>query len=550
MSSTISRLAFALVAIGQLAPAGAETIQWDAEKGSVRVLAYGETEAPKFRGTPAQAAQAFLAEKRDLFNGRTSGFAPVAGQMFGFEAALPAASQPGPTPEVAVTRVDEAGDLSFVRMNQTVDGLEVLGADMVVAVRRDGGVSSYQGSYLATAHDRSLAASVATATLDPEAAEAAALEAVGAEQVAESRGAQLVWTADRDGALKKAYRVDVVALEPRGDWRVVVDAGSGQILSKENLLLFASEATGKGRVYMSNPLRDPTIQNVTLERLVGNGFLESPFVKVTNGKAQRIQANDGNFEVEASSTHFAEVMGYFHMDRIHRNLKEIEPSFAGMDFRIPLEVHSKGSFFMKNDNAYYSPMQKAMFILDPKKLNDLHLEAAVSYHEYHHAVTDAIVPGLSSVEGKAMHEGYSDYFACSLDNDPEIGEWALQPLNRPNMRDLRSGRKYPQDLHPQREPHSDGEIWAAACWTLRERIGRTKADFLVHKSRSYISGSATFKSAYEGMLAADRDHFGGANQEAVTAVFTERGIAGSAPADAVAEMAERARFRALFAALD
>jgi hypothetical protein len=286
------------------------------------------------------------------------------------------------------------------------------------------------------------------------------------------------------------------------------------------------EATGTGKIFMTNPLRDNTLQEVTLERLQSNSKLVGQFVKVKNGKANEIQVEDGNFVVDQSSTHFAEVMAYYHIDAIHQNIKEIDPAYTGMDWQISITVHDKGSFFMRNDNAFYSPFKKAMFILDPKKLNDLHLEAGVAYHEYHHAVTDNIVPGLSSTEGRAMHEGYADYFSCALTNDPELGEWALKPLNRPNMRDLRSQRKYPEDLHPNREPHSDGEIWGASCWDLRKAIPADKADFLVHRSRFYLSGNATFKSAYEGILQADQDFYDGQYAEQITAVFTARGIAG------------------------
>lgn len=496
--------------------------QWDPVRGSVRAMTFEATGAPRHAGTAEEAARAFLDSHRTLFNGR------------GLVAAFAeGAADEGPAPEVKMTRLDDTGSMRFVRFAQEVDGLPVDGGDLVVAVRADGSVSSVQGGYAAAGHDVRVRGFAEAAPIAADDAVASAKAEIAAEKLGDYQSVRLVWWVDADGKLVKSHRVDIAALRPRGDWRVFVAADDGRVLSKQNLLLFhhahdeaAAADAPKGQVYLTNPMRDANKVEVTLERLTSPDKLIGEYVRVNNGKHETITAADGNFVVDESSTHFAEVGAYYHIDKIHQNLKEIDPDFTGMDWQIPITVHDKGSFFVKKDNAFYSPFKKAMFILDPEKLNDLHLEAGVAYHEYHHAVTDNIVPGLNSVEGRAMHEGYSDYFACVLTDDPELGEWALQPLNKPHMRDLRSQRKYPQDLHPEREPHSDGEIWGAACWDLRKVIPADKADFLVHRSRFYLSGNATFKAAYQGMLQADADFLGGEFHEQIKAVFTARGIAG------------------------
>lgn len=543
---------FALAAVlaAGTTQAPAAQLEWDALRGSVRAVTFGASEAPRYGGSAAEVARAFVAENAGLFNGAA---ALRADSSFGGTGEITIQTFSGARrgePEVEIARVDEGERVSFVRMKQMYRGHEVAGADLVVAVRADGSVSAAQGGYVAAAHDLDAGTRISGSVLDDSEALAAARAALPAFVAGEHQKIDRVFWMDREGGLVSAFRVELEAAEPRADWQVFVDSASGRILETRDLMM--SFAQGKGRVHMSNPLKTPELVDVVLTDLNAGGKLVGPFTKIMNGKADTITAADGNFVVDKSSTHFAEVMGFFHVNRIHAAVKTQEPSWKGMDWQVPLTVHDKGNFFMKNDNAFYSPMKKALFILDPKKLNDLHLEAEVVYHEYHHAVTDAIVPGLSSTEGRAMHEGYADYFACSISEDPEIGEWALQPIGKPNMRDLRSGRKYPQDLHPQREPHSDGEIWAASCWDLRAKLGATKADFLVHKSRFYISGNATFKSAYEGILAADKDFFGSANQADIKAVFDARGISGptaGGEAEAV-EVAQKARFSEIYSILD
>lgn len=518
----MTRILGGFVAFSALASAAVGGgLDWNASRGSVRSLRFGKAEAPRYEGSAKDVALSFLSDRRALFNGSGALAAMgVIGHANG-QSELDA----GEDLDVKVERVDE-GQVRFVRLQQMVDGLPVAGGDMVVAVREDGGVSAVHGGYAADAHRPGLTGFSSVQTISQEDAFQAAEENLAAKQLGDYRDIQMTWWVDADGQLLKSYRVDMTAQEPRGDWRIFVDAVNGKILEKDNLLLFHSpEGAFEAQVYLSNPLRDDQLRTVQLERIVGDGTrLVGKFVKVKNGKSTPLHAPDKNFVVDEDSTHFGEVMAYYHIDRIHQNINEIDPAWNGMDWQIPITAHDKGNFWSQNDNAYYSPMQKAMFILDPKKLNDLHLEASVSYHEYHHAVTDAIVPGLRGTEGKALHEGYSDYFACALTQDAEIGEWALQPINRPHMRDLTSPRKYPQDLHPEREPHSDGEIWAAACWDLRSAIPADKADFLVHKSRFYLSSSGTFKDAYEGILQADLDYLGGQFQDAVKEVFHNRGL--------------------------
>ena len=528
--------------IGSTALAGA--LDWDPTRGSVRTLTFDRAEAPRYAGDAVAAARAFLDENRALFNGVAARTAVPPGA--GGDGVSPRLDA-GERPEVRVSRVDELDGVSFVRMQQVHAGLEVDGGDLVVALRADGSVSSVQGGYAARAHQaRGLAPEVGIPAAEALAIARADLAAAvpGGHQAD-----QLVWWVAPDGRLVKAHRVDLGAVVPRGDWRYFVDAATGEVLSKQNLLLFYQEAPGpRAMVLMTNPLHDPDLTGVNLEHLVGSqARLIGQYVRVLNGKAEEVEADpDGNFVVPQSSTHWAEVNAYFHVDRIHQNLKEIDPAFQGMDWPISITVHEAVGY----DGAHYSPAKKEIFIRDPRRLNDFHREAALTYHEYHHAVTDAVVPGLFGPETTALNEGYSDYFACAFTADARIGEWVLQPLGLPYARNLESQRHYPEDLDPEGDPHSDGEIFAAACWTLRRIIPADKADFLVHRSRFYLSSSAVFWTAYNGMRRADDDYLGGQYADAITAVFLARGIAQGATGEGAhgdgAQLARRLRFRDLY----
>jgi Zn-dependent metalloprotease len=209
----MTRLLAGLVAGTALAGnALAGTPQMDAVRGSVRSLTFEAAEAPRYQGSAEQAARNFLSEYRSLFNG---GEQPVAR---GFAATADAGLQrdEGETPEVRTTRVDQTESVRFVRFQQQVDGLDVDGADVVVAVREDGTISSVQGGYAASGHEPALRGFASPVGISSTEAMDIAKQALAAEELAGYEASELMWWVDGDGGLVKAHRVDISATKPRG----------------------------------------------------------------------------------------------------------------------------------------------------------------------------------------------------------------------------------------------------------------------------------------------------------------------------------------------
>jgi Zn-dependent metalloprotease len=131
-------------------------------------------------------------------------------------------------------------------------------------------------------------------------------------------------------------------------------------------------------------------------------------------------------------------------------------------------------------------------------LNDLVKEAAIIYHEYAHSVIQTIQPTMGTYEAGALHEGYADYFGCSLTSDPKIGEFVVEQVGKEYWRDLRSPKTY-KDFSGT-DAHADGEIWGSTCWKIREALGGHFADRLMYKSLYYLPQNATFADACEGII--------------------------------------------------
>lgn len=93
------------------------------------------------------------------------------------------------------------------------------------------------------------------------------------------------------------------------------------------------------------------------------------------------------------------------------------------------------------------------------------------YHEFTHNVILSIFDGLfisrsEDSEGYSMDEGFADYFACALNDDPIVGENVLG-------RSVENNEQYPNGPYAL-EGHEGGKIISGACWDFRKKIGPSR----------------------------------------------------------------------------
>ena len=197
-------------------------------------------------------------------------------------------------------------------------------------------------------------------------------------------------------------------------------------------------------------------------------------------------------------------------------------------------------------------------------------DMSVIGHEYTHMISNRMVAGpnsnLSGFQAGSMGESWSD-----LDATEYLLEYGFIPVNGENPTavgayvtgDPKAGsRNYPLDNNPLNysdvgydtpgpEVHSDGEIWNAVNWAIRQafinRYGsgtaaqlRSCADGLTPVaqcpgSRRWIqlvydawllmaSGNVSMLNARDAFIAADQIRFGGANRELLWNTFASHGF--------------------------
>jgi Zn-dependent metalloprotease len=424
-------------------------------------------------------------------------------------AAAAANLQDRATDGLALLRVRTSLASSHVTFAHVVSGLPVRGEEVEVHVASDGRVTALSGSFHPYPADAA-AAAAGGGSIDRGAAIAAAAAHLGVRALRAAATSRRVWI-PAAGRLVLAHEVRLPAGEPLGDFEVAVDARTGAVIGGEDQLCFA---TGEGKVYPHSPL-DNDLIHVSLGNLNALEALSGKYVKIANGAADDASAADGKYVYDPGDTHFAEVMMYHNLSKVHSYFKTL--GFSGRDRPTKATVHYGHDY----DNAFYSPMTDSLAFGDGKKLNNLSLEDNVALHEYTHAV-NRVITSLGGGEGGAMNEAFADYFAGTINGDSRIGVWAMAKMGKPWMRNMANDKHYPEDI--VHEVHRDGEIWGGACWDLRKALGARTADRVLFKSLYFLPSRPTFVKAAEAVLAADRELFSGRNQDKIREVFAARGI--------------------------
>ncbi len=168
---------------------------------------------------------------------------------------------------------------------------------------------------------------------------------------------------------------------------------------------------------------------------------------------------------------------------------------------------------------------------------DSSMDGDVVFHEYGHGISNRLIgngsTALSGTQSGAMGEGWSDYWAITMNGDGAVGEYSTA-----NPNGIRRAA-YTVPANPVHDSyadvgaggfqvHRDGEVWAATLWDLRTQLGAALSDRLVLNGMKFTPVRPSFLNARDGILQADQNLNGGANRCAIWTVFARHGMGVSA----------------------
>jgi hypothetical protein len=349
------------------------------------------------------------------------------------------------------------------------------------------------------------------AKISPEQAYTLALAALGQVRVRKSAKKEAHKTYFDAGrpALVLSYLVEIPTENPMHDWQIIIDAGTGAVLSKEDII---KHTDGSGLVFdpnpvttkMDNTIRQPTAttaggcayngsalsvidaQRVTRTlrdlTLAGGVYtLEGPYAKVTQitdpTSTIPTEASASNFNYSSSDERFGAVNLYYHIDTIQRYLQSIGITTAN-------NRQTSADPVVAGFSAYYSPMDKSLHMGSSRPCHpDKAQDGKAIIHEYGHAIQDNQVPGWGGVnpgtgrnETGAMGEGFGDTLACVFFANFSNGfqretfeDWPYVENGANGLRRVDGTKVYPGSWDG--EVHDDGEIWSAALWNIYRTVG-------------------------------------------------------------------------------
>ena len=259
------------------------------------------------------------------------------------------------------------------------------------------------------------------------------------------------------------------------------------------------------------------------------------------------------------SPSYDEVNVYYHIDEMLRYIKQIEPGYEGMDRdgkKGPIKVITRwGDYY---DNAFWTAENRIYFGEGDSRLDgyrNFALFADIIYHEYTHAVTESFYsyfmpppdPGLNTTttdtttsgpilttELDAMHEGFSDYWAAALTEDPKIGNGDFW-IGHSYVRNLENTSKYPDNYGD--DPYANSLILSGAMWDVRKELKKTgkekAADTLFHFAR--YAGTTAFTDYLQAVIEQDKVRYKSEYSPIIKDLFGNRGISKApfAPSDPV-----------------
>jgi Zn-dependent metalloprotease len=287
-------------------------VRWNERTGTPASIFWGKTRP--FKGSPVEAARAFLRENRELFG------------------------MPPDLSDLRHIRTQTRLGINHVKFQQTYQGLPVVGAEYLVHVHEDGGVDMANGVYYRAVRAPTRPALTATAALR------IARTDLGPGVVWQNEESKLVvYPGDAQFHLTWKLRLSGESLPD--SWIYYVDAVSGGVLRKQRdyrevasltsgaKLTFdatsprlrhtahtaSSVATGQGYVFQTHPGLNSSTVSRSLPRLDGSGYLHGTYVMVSNLVSADAFDAGNQFFYTASNTHFDEVNVYYHVDRFRNN---------------------------------------------------------------------------------------------------------------------------------------------------------------------------------------------------------------------------------------
>lgn len=358
--------------------------------------------------------------------------------------------------------------------------------------------------------------------------------------------AKLVLFESEDKGFELAWQINLIAMQPLGDWLVFVNALNNRIIHVEDIALGHN---GRGMIFNPNPITSAettyggdyvdnsdnnsavleaerisvVLRDITLDG--GVYKLEGPYCVLDDVETPSDifpELTDPNgFNYTRDQQEFEAVMVYYHIDMASRRVEDL--GYNEPDLRtFSADPHGLDGA----DNSHFVP--SGNYVSFGEGGVDDAEDADIIWHEYGHALQWHLGTGSMSYSGETMsvQEGSSDYWAVSYSRSVSSYNWGIW-ANWDGHNTFWDGRRadlnwvYPTNYVAG---HNGGQIWSSALMKIWTDLGRDITDRLFLETHFIWGSSPSMEDAAASFIQADRQLYGGVHVCTIIEHFRTHGL--------------------------
>lgn len=489
-------------------------------KSGIERHVYNETFDPKI-ADPVKVAKSYLQYKRKDF-GITD------------------------TSEIKIKRIMKTPGGTHVYVEQVVDGIPVYSSSGTIAINNDGTVKSSINNYRNTFAGKKALKKQISSTEAIRIAQKHINLQKRVPKVKEE--CNMMWFESEDVGAELAYKVNISAEEPAGDWQIFINAENGRIIQvtdelmkaqvfKPDPLTTANQAYG-GTMVDNNDNDNTEINNqrqsVTLQELkVINGlkYLQGPNCVITDIEPPNYTYPGevlGLFDFTRSEQGFEAANAYYHIDKSARWLAHLGYWVGtGLCDTIrlgKLRVDPHG--LRGKDDSHFSIVGNHI-AFGEGGVDDAE-DADVILHEYEHAIQHHLTGGMI-YQGETMYvqEGSCDYWAASYSRAVNTYYWK-HLFNWDGHNEYWSGRVCDVDwvygVTTLPDGAKGGQIWSSALMEIWGDLGKEITDKIFLEAHLRWGQAPSLRSAARAFVEAEYALYNGKYSAPIIKRFSNHGL--------------------------
>ncbi len=290
-------------------------------------------------------------------------------------------------------------------------------------------------------------------------------------------------------------------------------------LGEEGELLAKGEvknpgADGKALVFPEGP-RFSSITEVPLKTLNGDGTLTSRIFRITSALDLDVKSPNVLFFFPENDRRFDLSQVYYTVERAFNWME----AHLGAQLKAPIEVKLHVGKDGVSNAAFYHQNVIYLGTGDGVLYREIPRDPSIVMHESIHAMVDSYAGLPPEGEGGALNEGFADFFAALILNNPRMGESSY--LKAPYRRTLEHQKKAYVDFGPG--VYQNGSIVAATLWDLRAVLSDEVLGKLAFRTLVRLGSGGGFADFAPAVMHASHGILSEAEQTSIAEKLVQRG---------------------------